>query len=129
MKILDPNKELKLINRQLANLSAKRQRLICKYKKMKAIERMNRIREEENIMLQQLGKLLSFTSIPLICKIQKGDNLEGDAVEKAALLMGILQRCDNMIPEEFTSDEIKNFKEKGMLLIKKNKSRYFGLSE
>ncbi len=73
-------------NKEIVRLINVRNRLLVK---LKRIERYLKMTQEKKI-LTQLGRLLISTSIPALCGIREEDDLFGDNLEKAHLLVEII---------------------------------------
>lgn len=68
--------------------------------------------------LIQLGGLLSLTPIVKICDIKMGEDLQSSS-DKASFLLGLLQRCCELIPNSLKEKEIEALKAIGRTMLKK----------
>ena len=68
----------------------------------------------------QLGGLLNMLSLPSICGINQGDDLQTDfeASDKAAVLLGMLVHLEDSLPPTISDQAINRFKQKGIRVIK-----------
>jgi len=78
--------------------------------------------------LIQLGGLMNLVALPNLCGINDGDNLQLDleASDKAAVLLGMLVHLENSLPPTLSDQLIASFKQKGIRMIKNqaaNKTR------
>jgi hypothetical protein len=87
---------------------------------------LKRIDAQEQVMrkartrtLIQLGGLVSLSGLLQACDIQEGDNLQADteAMDKAALLLGILIKAYTELPDEISSQDTEELKKKGIQLL------------
>lgn len=83
------------------------QKAALEYKEKRKKEQLRKARTRTLI---QLGGLLKLTILPSICNINLGDDLQDEAQTKAALLLGILIKCTDQLPEEFSEKEINEMK-------------------
>lgn len=83
----------------------------------------NRLRKARTRTLIQMGGLLKLTSLPSICGINLGDDLQGEHQTKAALLLGILAKCAESIPEKLPENEKQNFETLGYTLLARRKNQ------
>ena len=60
--------------------------------------------------LIQLGGLLELTALPSICRINLGDDLQDEMRTKAALLLGILVKYADNLPDEFTEKQLNELR-------------------
>ena len=82
----------------------------------------NRNRKTRTRTLIQMGGLLKLTPLPSLCEIELGDNLQGEHQSKAAVLLGILAKCTESLPDTLSDAEIREFETYGNLLLTKKKS-------
>ena len=79
--------------------------------------RKEQLRKARTRTLIQLGGLLELTALPSICNINLGDNLQDEMRTKAALLLGILAKLQDTLPEEFSETEINEMRLIGNTLL------------
>ncbi len=89
--------------------------------KLKTARRSHR--KARTRILIQLGGLLNMLSLPSICGINQGDDLQTDfeASDKAAVLLGMLVHLEDSLPPTISDQVIKKFKQKGIRVIKNHK--------
>ena len=107
---------LSKITVSLNRLRAQKSALTHKMKKLENSKRKARTRT-----LIQMGGLLDITSLPSICGIKLGDDLQLEYKEKAAVLLGILAKCAESLPDTLSDAEIREFKTYGNLLLTQRK--------
>ncbi len=107
---------LSQITVSLNRLRAQKAALTHKMKKLENSERKARTRT-----LIQMGGLLDITSLPSICGIELGDDLQLEHKEKAAVLLGILAKCAESLPDTLSESEIREFETYGNLLLAQRK--------
>jgi hypothetical protein len=74
--------------------------------------------------LIQLGGLLQLLGLPALCGIREGEDLQLDnkAMDKAAILLGMLITLHEGLPEALDEERKKNFQGKGKRLIKSHQA-------
>ena len=72
--------------------------------------RKEQLRKARTRTLIQLGGLLELTALPSICRINLGDDLQDEMRTKAALLLGILVKCADNLPDEFTEKQLNELR-------------------
>lgn len=107
------NKKLSNIETSLNRLRSQKAALQHKLKKHDNKQRKARTRT-----LIQLGGLLDLTPLLSICNIKLGDDLQLEHQDKAATLLGILVRVTNQLPENISDEELTQFKNIGVKLLK-----------
>jgi hypothetical protein len=102
---------LKVINTKLNRLRAQKTALEFKEKSQTKQQRMKRTRA-----LIQTGGLLKVAGILERFSITLGDDLQSDQNnhDKAATLLGVFVSLIEQLPHEFTEDELKALKNKGI---------------
>lgn len=99
------SKKLIKLEMHLNRLRSEKAALEYKEKRKKEQLRKSRTRT-----LIQLGGLLELTELPSICGINLGDDLQDEMRTKAALLLGILIKYTNRLPEEFSETQINEMR-------------------
>ena len=89
--------------------------------KHKIEKQENRARKARTRTLIQMGGLLELTPLPALCEIQLGDDLQGEHQSKAALLLGMLAKYSEFLPERLSDDEKQELETLGLTLIAKRK--------
>lgn len=84
--------------------------------KMKKQE--HRVRKTRTRTLIQIGGLLDITPLLTICGINLGDDLQLEHPDKAATLLGILITAANQLPENISEDQLLQFKNIWINLLK-----------
>ena len=109
---------------KLSNIQIKLNRLYAEKAALKnKIEKQdNRTRKARTRTLIQMGGLLELTSLPSLCEIQLGDDLQGEHQSKAALLLGIFAKYSEFLPEKLSDDEKQELETVGLTLLAKRKS-------
>lgn len=102
----------KSINKKLIKLEININRLrskkaILEYKEKRKKEQLRKSRTRTLI---QLGGLLELTTLPSICNINLGDDLQNEMQTKAALLLGILVKYADLLPEELSEEQTNKMK-------------------
>ena len=105
METMTISKKLIKLETHLNRLRSEKAALEYKEKRKKEQMRKSRTRT-----LIQLGGLLELTALPTICEINLGDDLQDEMRTKAALLLGILIKCANNLPEEFSETQINEMR-------------------
>lgn len=82
----------------------------------------NRNRKTRTRTLIQMGGLLELTPLPSICGIELGNDLQLEHKKKAAVLLGILAKYTESLPDTLSDAEIREFETYGNLLLAKKKS-------
>lgn len=107
---------------ELSNIEVKINRLLSQKAALK-----NRLKKRENSQrkartrtLIQLGGLLNLTPLLSICDIELGDDLQLEHPDKAATLLGLLVCLSEQLSEPKSSEDLKNFKDVGIRLLKQN---------
>jgi hypothetical protein len=102
---------LKVINTKINRLRAQKTALEFKEKSQTKQQRMKRTRT-----LIQTGGLLKVAGILERFSITLGDDLQSDQNnhDKAATLLGVFVSLIEQLPHEFTEDELKALKNKGI---------------
>ena len=77
----------------------------------------NKLRKARTRTLIQLGGLLELTSLPTICNIKLGDDLQLKYPDNAATILGILLHISEKIPATITKIQLEEFKNKGYKLL------------
>ena len=108
---------------KLFNIKIKLNRLYAEKAALKnKIEKQeNRARKARTRTLIQTGGLLELTLLPSLCKINLGDDLQGEHQSKAALLLGLLAKYSELLPEKFSADEKQELETLGLTLLAKRK--------
>lgn len=81
----------------------------------------NRNRKMRTRTLIQIGGLLELTPLPFLCEIELGDDLQGEHQSKAALLLGILAKCAESLPESLAESEKLHLQTLGLTLMARKK--------
>ena len=109
----DLNQKLTNIEVSLNRLRSQKSALEFKLKKQNNNQRKARTRT-----LIQLGGLLDLTSLPSICGIELGHDLQLEYPDEAATLLGILVTAVNQIPENICDEKLESFKNIGIKVLK-----------
>ena len=80
----------------------------------------NHKRKARTRTLIQMGGLLNMISLPAICGINEGDDLQLDLEhsDKAAMLLGMLTHLEDSLPPTLSDQIIDQFKQKGIRKLK-----------
>ena len=72
--------------------------------------------------LIQIGGLVNMLSLPNICGINDGDDLQLDleSSDKAAILLGMLAHLEDSLPPTLSDQVMAQFKQLGIRVIKKH---------
>ena len=102
----------KSINKKLIKLEININRLRSKKAILEYKERQKKeqLRKSRTRTLIQLGGLLELTTLPSICNINLGDDLQNEMQTKAALLLGILVKYADLLPEELSEEQTNKMK-------------------
>ena len=108
---------------KLSDIKIKLNRLYAEKAALKhKIEKQeSRTRKARTRTLIQMGGLLELTPLPSLCEIQLGDDLQGEHQSKAALLLGMLAKYSETLPEKLSEDEKQELETLGLTLIAKRK--------
>ena len=109
---------------KLFNIKIKLNRLYAEKAALKnKIEKQdNRTRKARTRTLIQMGGLLELTSLPSLCEIQLGDDLQGEHQSKAALLLGIFAKYSEFLPEKLSDDEKQELETVGLMQMAKKEN-------
>lgn len=97
----------KLIKLEMHLNRLRSEKAALEYKEKRKKEQLRKSRTRTQI---QLGGLLELTELPSICGINLGDDLQDEMRTKAALLLGILIKYTNRLPEEFSETQINEMR-------------------
>jgi hypothetical protein len=111
---MNPQKKLAKTEIQMNRLRAQKAALSSRIKHQQNSERKARTRT-----LIQMGGLLEITSLPSICNINLGDDLQLDYPEKSATLLGLLLYLSEQISETISFDNFEKFRKIGVNYLKK----------
>ena len=80
----------------------------------------NSLRKARTRTLIQMGGLINMLTLPSICGIDDGDDLQLDLEnsDKAAVLLGMLAHLEDSLPPTLSEQMIGQFKQKGIRVIK-----------
>ena len=80
----------------------------------------NSLRKARTRTLIQMGGLINMLTLPSICGIDDGDDLQLDLEnsDKAAVLLGMLAHLEDSLPPNLSEQMIGQFKQKGIRVIK-----------
>ena len=111
---------------KLSNIKIKLNRLYAKKAALRhKIEKQeSRARKARTRTLIQMGGLLELTPLPALCKIQLGDDLQGEHQSKAALLLGIFAKYAEFLPEKLSEDEKQELETLGLTLLARGKTSF-----
>ena len=68
--------------------------------------------------LIQLGGLLNMVALTGLCGIEEGNDLQLEAPDKAAVLLGLLQHLEDSLPHTLSENQIEQFRQKGIRVMK-----------
>ena len=108
---------------KLSNIKIKLNRLYAEKAALRhKIEKQeSRTRKARTRTLIQMGGLLELTTLPALCEIQLGDDLQGEHQSKAALFLGMLAKYSEFLPEKLSDDEKQELETLGLTLLAKRK--------
>ena len=111
---------------KLSNIKIKLNRLYAEKAALRhKIEKQdNRTRKARTRTLIQMGGLLELTSLPSLCEIQLGDDLQGEHQSKAALFLGTLAKYAEHLPEKISDNEKQELETLGLTLMSKRKKPF-----
>lgn len=117
-------KNLSNATQKLDAISVKINRLNAKKAALKTTENWKdkSARRARTRTLIQMGGLINLVGLSELCNIIVGEDLQKDleAMDKSAVLLGILEETISALPPALTDEQITYFKTKGIRRLKMN---------
>jgi hypothetical protein len=100
---------------KINRLNAKKASLQTKFCKVDTAKRRKRTRT-----LIQMGGMINMLGLDSVCEVSLGEDLQTEAMDKAAVLLGLLMSLQETLPHSLSPSEIEKYKNKGLKMLKQS---------